>query len=138
MRTTAESLAPGSSGSGVLVPTRYIYTARSHTALSSWNISDSRYTLQQMNLGYNPLSKIEVVSHINILSIGSQMYYYNTSTFTAKYAPKVYFGVHQNISNGWINDLLSNTAVNYTNWPQSYGTNTSTSTSNVTALYILL
>ena len=57
-----------------------------------------------LNTGTNPLSRIEVVSLLNILKIGKEMLHYNYQNCPTKYAPKVYLGTIQNITYNWLYD----------------------------------
>ena len=69
--------------------------------------------------GSNPLSKLEVVSLLNIPSQAHEMYYYNTVSCPAKYNPKVYLGTTQTIAIQWNFDRQK--GINHpSNWPQSY------------------
>lgn len=58
----------------------------------------------QLYLGSNPLSKIEIVFQLNLLSHAIEMYSYS-DTRPSKYNPKIYFGsTLQTISTLWIGD----------------------------------
>ncbi len=70
-----------------------------------------------MYLGYNPLSKIEVVSSLNLFNQGRAMYYYDYTNCTAKYAPKVYVGTPQTLGIDWNYD--HHFGPNLT-WPQAF------------------
>ena len=117
---TPEDVAPGSGRGGAIgggAPLRYEYTASGFCGLSTWNESQA-YALGQMNLGYNPLSKIEVVSSLNLFNQGRGMYYYTLSNCTERYYPKVYLGTTQTIAYAWNYD--HQTGINYpSNWPQN-------------------
>ena len=78
-----------------------------------------------LNTGTNPLSRIEVVSLLNILKIGKEMLHYNYQNCPTKYAPKVYLGTLQSIAYWWLCNretdwiLDSNTTPKLT-WPQAF------------------
>ena len=72
-----------------------------------------------MYLGYNPLSKIEIVSGLNVFNYASGSLAYNSGNRTQKYNPKVYIGTLQSTSKEWNYDRQ--TGINHpSNWPQSY------------------
>ena len=100
----AEGIAPGDGrggvGAGGAVPTRYAFTVRGWVALSPWNQSEFAYSILQLKLGSNFISKLEVVSMLNITSQAYNMYCYSANR-TAKYNPKVYLGTSQTIARNW-------------------------------------
>ena len=102
---TPESAAPGEGRGGGIgsggEPLRYAFTSRGWVALSPWNDATYTYSILQLYLGYNPISKLEVVSLLNIPSQAHEMYAYNTVNRTAKYNPKVYLGTSQTIAIQW-------------------------------------
>ena len=51
-----------------------------------------------MYLGYNPLSKIEIVSGLNVFNYAPGSLAYNSADRTQKYTPKVYLGTTQTIA----------------------------------------
>ena len=118
--STAESAAPGEGRGGGIgggAPLRYDYTAPGYCTISPWVNSSCTYSLLQLNLGSNPLSKLEVVSLLNIPSQGRAMYYYNSADRTQKYNPKVYIGTLQTTSKEW--NLELQTGINYPSiWPE--------------------
>ncbi len=57
-----------------------------------------------MYLGYNPLSKIEIVSGLNVFNYASGSLAYNSGNRTQKYNPKVYIGTTQTVSDSWLFD----------------------------------
>ena len=95
--------------------------------MSPWNRSDVDHGILQLYLGYNPISKLEVVSLLNIPSQAHEMYYYNTGSCLVKYNPKVYLGTLQSIAYWWLCNretdwiLDSNTTPKLT-WPQAFQT----------------
>ncbi len=69
-----------------------------------------------MNLGYNPLSKIEIVSGLNLFSYAPGSLAYNSGNRTQKYNPKVYIGTLQSTSKEWNMDIQH--TINYPSiWP---------------------
>ncbi len=87
------------------VTTRNRLTSRGFCALSPWNGSGYEYSVLQIKLGSNPLSKIEIVSLLNLSNNGFQMYHYNYVNCTKKYNPKVYLGAVQSVTTAWQVDL---------------------------------
>ena len=75
--------------------------------------------------GSNPLSRLEVVSLLNIPSQAHELYYYTSTSCPAKYNPKVYLGTLQSIAYWWLCNretdwiLDSNTTPKLT-WPQAF------------------
>ena len=118
--TAPESVAVGGGGgSGVGsggAPARYAFTSRGWVALSPWIEIVYAYSLSQLNLGSNPLSKLEVASMLNILSQANRMYQYYSSEMASTYKLKVYLGTLQSIANWWLydNTFTSNS------WPKNY------------------
>ena len=78
----------------------------------------------QLYLGYNPLSKLEVVSGLNVFNYASGSFAYNSADRTQKYTPKVYLGTLQSIANWWNHDNQNGTVTDqiYTKniWPKNY------------------
>ncbi len=73
-----------------------------------------------LNTGTNPLSRIEVVSLLNILKIGKEMLHYNSYNCPERYYPKVYIGTSQTIATGWLYDTqtYANKPIQKpSNWP---------------------
>ncbi len=98
-------------------PLRYEYTAGGFSFLQPWNETSCAYSILQLYKGYNPLSKIEVVSTLNTLNLGRSMFYYGYDINTKKYNPKVYLGTPQVLGTGWQNDIQ--TGINYPSiWPE--------------------
>ena len=68
-------------------------------------------------MGSNPLSRIEVVSSLNILSQANRMYMYYDQEMGSKYSPKVYLGTLQSIAYWWNYDYQN--IENYpSTWPE--------------------
>ncbi len=102
-------------------PLRYDFTSRAFHALSPWNDATCAYSILQLYKGYNPLSKIEVVSTLNTLSQAVDMYFYNYGAYPAKYALKVYLGTSETIGTNWIyNDEDSWKNTQKMDWPQAF------------------
>ena len=117
---SSEDASPGSGRGGAVggggAPLRYEYTASGRSTISPWNDATFAYSILQLYKGYNPLSKIEVVSSLNLFNQGRGMYYYTLSDHTQKYNPKVYIGTSQTIAYVWNFD--QQTGINYPSiWP---------------------
>ena len=74
-----------------------------------------------LNTGTNPLSRIEVVSLLNILKIGKEMLHYNSYNCPERYYPKVYIGTSQTIATGWNRDSQNTSKPPANTWPQNFG-----------------
>ena len=125
---TSESVAPGEGRGGGIgggAPLRYAFTSRGWVALSPWNQSEFAYSILQLKLGSNFISKLEVVSSLNLFNQGRAMYYYTLSDCTSRYYPKVYLGTLGTVSYWWLCNretdwiLDSNTTPKLT-WPQAF------------------
>ena len=119
---TVEDVSPGDGRNGGAgqggEPLRYTFLGRGVIGLSPWSNPSEAYTLGQMNLGYNPLSKIEIVSGLNVFNYAPGSLAYNSGNRTQKYNPKVYIGTLQSTSKDWIID--QQTGINYpSTWPQN-------------------
>ena len=111
---TSEGGGGGSGGE----PLRYEFTSQSRFGLSPWCDDYYTYALSQLNLGNNPLSKVEVVSTLNTFNIGPDMYHVNPPYTSENYAPKVYLGTIQMTANKWNFDHQK--GINYpSTWPQN-------------------
>ena len=115
-----ESATPGSGRGGAIggggEPLRYEYTASGRSTISPWNDATFAYSILQLYKGYNPLSKIEVVSSLNLFNQGRAMYYYNSADRTQKYNPKVYLGTVQTTATIWNYDYQQGITLPE-NWP---------------------
>ena len=104
-----ESAAPGEGRGGGIggggEPLRYGFTGRGRNTISPWNDATYTYSILQIGLGSNPISKLEVASALNTVNIGTYTYHYNSNNCTTKYNPKIYLGTSQTIALGWIYDL---------------------------------
>ncbi len=74
-----------------------------------------------LSLGSNPLSKIQVVSSLNIPSQANAMYYYNDEVCYENYAPKVYLGTLQTTALSWIYQYENGEKITQiSDWPQNF------------------
>ncbi len=100
-----EGIAPGDDrggvGGGAAVPTRYQVTARSHLGFAPWEDKSYTYSILQIGNGSNSISKLEVVSQLNLLSQARYTYHYNSYNCPERYYPKVYIGTSQTIARNW-------------------------------------
>ena len=122
----AEGIAPGDGrggvGAGGAVPTRYQVTARAKFNLSPWSEPQYSYSILQLENGNNPLSRLQVVSKLNILSQARYTYHYNSYNCPERYYPKVYIGTSQTIATGWLYDTQTYARSDIKmpeNWPQN-------------------
>ena len=102
-------------------PLRYEYTAGGFSSFQPWNETSCAYSILQLYKGYNPLSKLEVVSTLNTLNLGRAMYYYGYDINTKKYNPKVYLGTTQTIAYVWNFDrqIYAGSDIKYPSiWPE--------------------
>ena len=96
-------------------------------ALSPWNNTAVKYSILQIALGANPISKLEVVSQLNLFNQGRAMYYYTLSNRTQKYNPRVYLGTISTFAYAWNFDNFGPENVQKIDpksWPNSYQSNT--------------
>ena len=104
------------------MPARYNFTRRGWAFLQSWCVSKFEYSILQIALGSNPISKLEVVSAPNVLSYAVNSLFYSTKEDTAKYNPMVYLGTISATSSGWIydgQDATNQVKIDPNTWPQS-------------------
>ena len=94
------------------MPTRYQVTTRAKLSFSPWFESPYSYSILQLQIGYNPLSNLQVVSQLNLLSQARYTYHYNYQNCTSRYYPKVYIGTAQTLGIDWNFD-----AQNIENYP---------------------
>lgn len=94
---------------------RDTYTGRGIHAFVSWNDSQYKYTENQLYLGYNPLSNIEIVSMLNINNLSRYSLHY-ASNRTKKYNPKIFMPHLNSASDGFLNDPTISKPVS---WPES-------------------
>ena len=121
---TVEDVSPGDGRNGGAgqggEPLRYTFLGRGVIGLSPWSNESQAYTLGQMNLGYNPLSKIEIVSGLNVFNYAPGSLAYNSGNRTQKYNPKVYIGTLQSVALQWVSDrqIYAGSIINMPeNWP---------------------
>ncbi|HBD06183.1 MAG TPA: hypothetical protein DCY93_02090 [Firmicutes bacterium] len=79
-------------------------TPRGYLVFSPWNDETLKYTIFQIALGYNPISKLEIVSSLNIGNYATAMYLYSYTTRTKKYNPKVYLSAVETMAYQWTFD----------------------------------
>ncbi len=77
-----------------------------------------------INKGNNPLSKIEIVSGLNLFSYAPGSLAYNSGNRTQKYNPKVYIGTLQSTSKEWNYDSQNTSKPPANQWPQNFGQTT--------------
>ena len=94
-------------GGSAGAPIRYEFTGRGRNTISPWTNGTYTYSILQLNLGSNPISKLEVASALNTVNIGIYMFGYDTSTYTRKFNLKVYIGTPQTLGRGWNIDTQS-------------------------------
>ncbi len=80
------------------------YAARGFCMFSPWIDNAYIYSNLQLNMGSNFISKLEIVSSLNVLNLGRAYFYYASSNRTKKYNPKVYLGAVQNVAYTWNTD----------------------------------
>ncbi len=86
------------------VKVRSSFTSRGWMSFGSWTQEINKYSLGQINLGNNPLTKLEVASCINIFNYARFSWWYDSPYADKKYNPKVYLGTIQNVSTSWLYD----------------------------------
>jgi len=87
------------------VTVRTSFTSRSFVGLSPYNDDKYIYSLLMINLGNNPLSKIEIVSALNSFNLGREFYTFYYANRASKYNPKLYLGTIQTASVNWNADI---------------------------------
>lgn len=98
------------------------FTARSLDGLSPWNDASYSKGLSQINLGYNPISLLEVVSLLNIRNIARNLFHHNLNNCLEKYNPKIYLGTFYVLAEIWNYDTETKPLYPQ-NWPESLFTN---------------
>ncbi len=86
------------------VKVRSSFTSSGFGAMRPWNDSNYVHAIASINLGSNPLSKLEIVSSLNSFNLSYGMYYYYTDTFTQRYNPKLYLSTIQSVAQIWNQD----------------------------------
>lgn len=87
-------------------------------ALTPWNNPVRVYSELQLYLGANSISRLEVVSLINIFNLSQYLLSYYESTRTSRYYPKIYIGLLSTSSSGWLMDFQNGKNTTYTHWPE--------------------
>ena len=90
-----------------------------------------------MYLGYNPLSKIEIVSGLNLFNYAPGSLAYNSGNRTQKYNPKVYIGTLQSTSKEWNYDFQNTSKPPANQWPQNFGQTSQKGEANYLVLHFL-
>jgi len=83
------------------VKVRSSFTASGTLALAPYLKNSTYYENVNINLGSNPISKLEVVSSLNSFDLTYLQYHYNNGNCTSKYNPKVYLGTVQTAALNW-------------------------------------
>jgi len=81
--------------------TRNSFTAKAKAGFGPWIIEKYKYSIGQINLGSNSISKLEVVSLLNIPNLTVDSFFYNYTNCPEKYNPKVYLGAVQSVASRW-------------------------------------
>ncbi len=98
------------------VTNRISLTSSGSISMNPWNGDGNMYSPITINVGSNPLTKIEIVSALNSFNLTYAMYEYYTGNRPAKYNPKVYLSAVQSVANRWNFDTQ-----NGQNWDQKSG-----------------
>ena len=114
---TSEGGGIGSGGA----PIRYEFTGRGRNTISPWNDANYTYSIFQLQIGSNPISKLEVASALNTLNLSRGILHYNYQNCTSNYYPKVYIGTTQTVSDKWIYDNQNTSKPPANTWPQNFG-----------------
>jgi len=80
---------------------RKAYTARGFLAFAAYLGSSNSYELANINIGNNPLSKLEIASALNTFNIAHEMYSYYYSSRPLKSNIKWYHGTIQSVATWW-------------------------------------
>lgn len=82
-------------------------TSRGFVALAPWNQLNYEYTISQINLGNNSISRLEIVSSLNSFNLARYYYYFNSGSCPSHYNPKVYLSTVQSVAFEWNQDFES-------------------------------
>ncbi|HBD06423.1 MAG TPA: hypothetical protein DCY93_03320, partial [Firmicutes bacterium] len=74
---------------------RASFTSRGSHSFCPWNDSRYNYSVGQLLIGSNPISKLEVVSALNSFNLAIYQYHFNYTACPARYNPKVYLSAIQ-------------------------------------------
>ncbi len=88
---------------------RTSHTSQGSLTFNPYNGDANQYAVSAINLGSNPLSKLEIVSSLNSFNIARWQYHYNYGVCTKKYNLKVYLGAVQSVAEAW--QLDNNTGI---------------------------
>ncbi len=83
------------------VTLRTSQTSKGTHMFTSWSDARCTYSIAMVNLGSNPISKLEIVSALNSANLGDYMFYYNSGYFLSKFNLKYYLGTIQTASVEW-------------------------------------
>jgi len=95
-------------------------TSRGYLGLNPYIGNLGKYEVANINLGNNPLSKIEIVSALNSFNLAPCQYHYNYYNCLDKYYPKIYLGTIQGVGYHWNYDADSSRP-NGQNWEEKSG-----------------
>ncbi len=80
-------------------------TGRGTHFFCPWTNVKHIYSAGQINIGNNSISRLEVVSALNVFNLATYNYHYNQSACTEKFNLKAYLSAIQTIANGWDFDI---------------------------------
>jgi len=84
-----------------IVTGRTSQTSRGSQSFNPWINPDYTFSVYQLLLGNNSLSKVEIVSALNSFNLAFRMFHYSYPNCPEKYNPKVYLGAVQSASINW-------------------------------------
>lgn len=87
--------------------------------LSPWNASLYTYSISQLNLAVNHISKLEIITLLSIINLSQYALHLNIDNCTSKYNPKVYLGKIDSTAIGWIYDGKNGEDITKLRWPES-------------------
>lgn len=88
--------------------------------LSPWNGSLYTYSISQLNLAFNHISTLEIITSLSIENLSQYALHLNIDNCTSKYNPKVYLSIMDSIALGWIYDGKNNVDIIKPHWPERY------------------
>ncbi len=86
------------------VQPRNSFTAKAKAGFGPWILQNYKYSVGQLNLGSNSISRLEVVSWLNTFNLASDSFFYNIDNCLDKYNPKIYLGTIQTEATNWNHD----------------------------------
>lgn len=114
---TSHDTAPTYGNNGL----RDVYTSKGMDAFTPWKNPANMYSELQLYLGYNPISKLEVVSLVNLFNLSHYSLSYYEPTRTSRYYPKIYLGLLSTTSADWLMDHQNGGNITLSRWPESFG-----------------